>query len=284
MAPDPVSRETARRSTWDERCTAWHLLERPDLGVDEQCLPPGHSSRAHTHDRSRQFFFVLGGEATVVLGRQTTTVAAGSGIEVPPRVSHEVRNDGHEDLLLLVVSAPRVAGKPYAHRRPLPRAHGGLVVGSYLRATRRGDLRTVVDIEDALDTRQWIGQGGPDWHGQVLDDPDMEHWVLVDRLDRVLAFGIMAHADQPGVVELRRMVVAPEGRGQGLGRLLLRQLLEQVRARPQVHTVWLDVGEDNTRARSLYRSFGFVEKEPPPWATLLDNGLYMEWNATSPEG
>ncbi|WP_161965005.1 GNAT family N-acetyltransferase [Ornithinimicrobium cerasi] len=285
MAPDPISRDTARRSTWDERCTAWHLLDRPDLGVDEQCLPPGSSSRAHTHDRSRQFFFVLSGEATVVLGRQTMTVPAGTGIEVPPRVSHELRNEGDTDLEMLVVSAPKVAGKPYAHRtRPLARSRGGLVVGSYLRATRRGDLRTVVDIEEALDTRQWIGQGGLEWHAAVLEDPRMEHWVLVDRLDRVLAFGIMASSDQAGVVELRRTVVAPEGRGQGLGRLLLRQLLEQARARPQVTTVWLDVGDDNTRARSLYRSFGFVEKEPPPWATLLDNGLYMEWNATLHEG
>jgi ribosomal protein S18 acetylase RimI-like enzyme len=164
------------------------------------------------------------------------------------------------------------------------RSRGGLVVGSYLRPTRTGDLRTIVDIEEALDTRQWLGQGGAEWHSGVLEDPDMEHWVLVDRLDRVVAYGILAGVGRPGVVELRRTVVAPEGRGQGLGRLLLRKLLEHARARPQVTTVWLDVGEDNTRARSLYRSFGFVEKDPPPWATLLENGLYMEWNATSPDG
>lgn len=279
MAPDPISRETARRSTWDASCTAWHLLERSDLAVDQELLPPGGSTRTHSHERSRQFFYVLRGTATVLLGPRTTVVAAGSGVEVPPRVRHEVRNETEDDLEMLVVSAPRVVGS--AQRgRPLARSHGGVVLGSYLRRTRPADLRTVVDLEEALDTRQWIGEGGIEWHAEVLEDPDMEHWVLVDRLDRVVAFGVLAGVGRPGPVELRRMVVAPEGRGQGLGRLLLRQLLEHVRARPEVTKVWLDVGADNTRAHSLYRAFGFVERPAPPWATLLENGLYLEWNAT----
>ena len=282
MAPDPISRQTAARSTWDEGCTAWHLLDRNDLGIDQQLLPPGASTRSHSHDRSRQFFYVLRGRATVTLGPRTAFVEAGGGIEVPPRVRHEVRNEDEDDLEMLVISTPKIVGTPHA-RGSLGRSRGGLVVGTYLRPTRSGDLRTVVDIEEALDTRQWIGQGGLDWHRAVLEDPDMEHWVLVDRLDRVVAFGIIAGVSEPGHVELRRMVVAPEGRGQGLGRILLRKLLEQARARPQVSRVWLDVGSDNTRARSLYRSFGFVEKPAPPWASLLDNGLYMEWNATSGE-
>src|SRR5690606_5077643 len=105
------------------------------------------------------------------------------------------------------------------------------------------------------------------------------HWVLVDRLDHVVAFGVLAGLREPGAVELRRMVVAREGRGQGLGRLLLRHLLEQALARPQVSTVWLDVGSDNVRARSLYRNFGFEEKPAPPGAVLLEDGLYMEWSA-----
>lgn len=279
-AAEPVSPETARRATWDDACTAYYLLDRGDLSVVQELLAPGTSTRTHAHDRSRQFFHVLRGEATITLGPRTFTLPTGSGIEVPPRVRHQLRNKGDEDLEVLVISSPRVSGGGRGRARAQQRdRRGGIVVGSYVRRTRPRDLESVVEIEEATDTRQWVGQGGMDWHKEVMHDPDMEHWVLVDRLDRVYAFGILAGLREPGAAELRRMVVAPEGRGQGLGRLLLRHLLEQALARPQVTRVWLDVGADNLRARSLYRSFGFTEKEAPPGAVLLENGLYMEWSA-----
>lgn len=279
MQPEVTSSADARRSTWDHGVVAAHLVDRPDLAVDHLVLPPGAALKMHSHSRARQYFHVLQGEATFVLGPRSVTAGPGSGVEIPPRLRHQVRNESDEDVEILLSSAPRPSGPPHSQtRRVHQRERGRVVVGSYLRRTRERDLETVVAIEDAVDTRQWIGQGGMEWHAQVLRDPSMEHWVLVDRLDRVVAFGILAGIGS-GYVEIRRMVVAPEGRGQGLGRLLLRHLLQHARDRRSVSRVWLDVGEDNTRARSLYRSFGFVEKETPPWATLLDNGLYMEWNA-----
>lgn len=276
---EPVSPETARRATWDEACTAYYLLDRPDLSVVQELLPPGTTTRTHAHDRSRQFFQVLRGEATVILGPRTHVLPAGSGIEVAPRVRHQVRNNGGEDLEVLVVSSPRVSGNPHARARTQQRDRTKLVVGSYVRRTRPRDLESLVEVEEATDTRQWVGEGGIDFHKEVMHDPDMEHWVLVDRLDRVYAFGILAGLSEPGAVELRRMVVAHEGRGQGLGRLLLRHLLEQALARPQVTRVWLDVGADNLRARSLYRTFGFVEKDAPAGPVMQEGGIYMEWSA-----
>lgn len=290
MAAEPISPDTARSATWvsvrrsagethELTCTASYLLDRPDLAVVHELLPPGAQTRAHAHDRSRQFFHVLRGQATVILGPRTVLVPAGSGLEIAPRERHVLRNDGEDELELLVVSAPRVAGSPHTQRRTQPRERGGLVIGSYVRPTRERDLARVVEMEAAGDNRRWLGQGGAEWHERVLQDADMEHWVLVDRLDRVLAFGVLAGLREPGAVELRRMVVAQEGRGQGLGRVLLRELLEQALARPQVSLVWLDVGDDNVRAQSLYRTFGFQQKQAPAWAELLGNGVYMEWSA-----
>ncbi len=279
MASEPVSSQTARSAVWDDVCTAYYLLDRPDLSVVHEVLPPGARARAHAHDRSRQFFHVLSGQATMHLGPRVVTVPAGSGLEVPPRTRHELRNDGNEDLEVMVISSPRVSGRGRPRTRSPRHDSARLVVGSYVRRTRPGDLATVVRIEGDADTGRWIGEGGAAWHEHVLGDPGMEHWVLVDRLDHVLAFGVLAGLGEHGAVELRRMVVAREGRGQGLGRLLLRHLLEQALARPDVSSVWLDVGADNVRARSLYRSIGFEEKPAPPWAVLLENGLYLEWSA-----
>ncbi|ANS80701.1 Mannose-6-phosphate isomerase [Serinicoccus hydrothermalis] len=280
MAPDPISRQTARQSTWHEVCQAYHLVERADLTVVHEHMPAGSAGRPHSHQRSRQFFYVLAGTGTMTLGQREVPVPADSGIEVPPRTHHFMRNDGEDDLEMIVVTTPRASGTPHVREQPLGRDRGGLVVGSHLRHTRSGDLSTVVRFEEAMDTSPFLGQGGLDWHTSALGDPDLEHWVLVDRLDRVIAFGILVGVGGGDTVEIRRMVVAPEGRGQGLGRLLLRQLLEHALANPRVHRVWLDVSADNTRARSLYRAVGFVEKDAPADATLLDNGVYMEWGDT----
>jgi mannose-6-phosphate isomerase-like protein (cupin superfamily)/GNAT superfamily N-acetyltransferase len=283
MSPDPISRGTARHSVWDDVCDVYHLLDRTDLGVVEEVLPPGAQGRPHQHARSREFFYVLAGAATIVLGPREVQLAPGSGVEVPAGTRHQVRNDGAEEVRLLVVSSPRVADSVRRRGpRPFARDRTGLVVGSHLRRTRHGDLRSVVSFEQEPDTLPFLGQGGQEWHEQALTDPDMEHWVLVDRLNRVVAFGILAGLSRPDTVEIRRMVVAPEGRGQGLGRLLLRQLLEHALASPQVRRVWLDVSADNTGARSLYRSMGFVERPTPAEVTLLEDGVYLEWSGQAP--
>lgn len=283
MSPDPISRRTARHSVWDDVCDAYHLVDRTDLGVVEEVVPPGASGRPHQHARSREFFFVLGGEATIRLGPREVRVGEGSGLEVPAGTRHQVRNDGTAELRLLVVSTPRVTDSGRRRGpRPLTRDRSGTLVGSHLRRTRSGDLKVVVSFEQEPGTQPFLGQGGQEWHEQALTDPDMEHWVLVDRLDRVVAFGILAGLSRPDTVEIRRTVVAPEGRGQGLGRLLLRQLLEHALASPEVRRVWLDVSTDNTGARSLYRSMGFVEKPTPADVTLLENGVYLEWSRQAP--
>lgn len=283
MSPDPISRTTARRSVWDDACDAYHLLDRTDLGVVEQVVPPGAGGRPHQHERSREFFYVLAGEATIALGPREVRVPVGSGVEVPAGTRHQVRNDGADELRLLAVSAPRVVDSdPRRGVRPFTRDRSGPVVGSHLRRTRHADLGAVLSFEEEPGTVRFLGQGGQAWHERALTDPAMEHWVLVDRLDRVVAFGVLAGLDRPDAVEIRRMVVAPEGRGQGLGRLLVQGLLEHALADPGVRRVWLDVSADNARARSLYRSMGFVEKQAPDGASLLADGVYMEWSGQAP--
>lgn len=59
-------------------------------------------------------------------------------------------------------------------------------------------------------------------------------------------------------IELKRIVVAEPGRG--LGRQVLRAILAAAFRDLAAHRLWLDVFADNTRARHLYRSVGFVEE------------------------
>ncbi|MFN2376591.1 MAG: GNAT family N-acetyltransferase [Candidatus Binatia bacterium] len=67
--------------------------------------------------------------------------------------------------------------------------------------------------------------------------------------------GLSTFAARP-VLNLQDLVVVPEYRGQGVGRLLLRAVEEEARSRGCCKLT-LEVRADNLRARTLYRSWGF---------------------------
>lgn len=66
----------------------------------------------------------------------------------------------------------------------------------------------------------------------------------------------------PGTVEVKRMYVAPLGRGRRLGSRLLDRLLLEARQNFQAETVRLDTCRFMADAQRLYGSRGFVERSP----------------------
>ena len=68
---------------------------------------------------------------------------------------------------------------------------------------------------------------------------------------------MFAHHPDSGEWELTYMGIVPEHRGQGLGRKMIAQGLEHARASGAAG-VFLAVDEQNTYARKLYESMGFV--------------------------
>lgn len=91
---------------WGQGCKAWQLLNNPLLSVIEEVIPPGASETLHYHQRSRQFFYVISGEAVFELGKKRITLLPGEGVSVEPRLAHRISNASDSDLRLLVVSSP----------------------------------------------------------------------------------------------------------------------------------------------------------------------------------
>lgn len=60
-------------------------------------------------------------------------------------------------------------------------------------------------------------------------------------------------------VDIHNIAVHPDFRRQGIGRLLLEQVVAAARRQERVR-VTLDVRFSNTSAQSLYRSFGFAAR------------------------
>jgi GNAT superfamily N-acetyltransferase len=64
--------------------------------------------------------------------------------------------------------------------------------------------------------------------------------------------------NEPGVAEIKRMYVAPEARGRGVGRLILDEL-EAVARQLSVRRLVLETGPRQPEALALYRRAGYVE-------------------------
>jgi GNAT superfamily N-acetyltransferase len=93
-------------------------------------------------------------------------------------------------------------------------------------------------------------------------EPDyVEPWVMVSGDGRLLAYGELWIDPQEDEVELARLVVAPEVRGQGLGKRLVRALCDKAVA-TGLHQLIIRVRAGNDIALHCYRSSGFQDVDP----------------------
>lgn len=87
----------------------------------------------------------------------------------------------------------------------------------------------------------------------------------------------MSHALLPDTAEIKRVFVAPQGRGLGIARALMHALIDQARSDGFARVV-LDTSVNLGPARALYLSLGFRERGPyqdiPP--AVLPHLLFFE--------
>jgi mannose-6-phosphate isomerase-like protein (cupin superfamily) len=104
--PPAVSIATAPHYVWGAVCDGWRLADGETLSVIEERMPPGTAEEWHVHDRARQFFYVLDGQATMRTTAGATEVPAGSGVEIAPGIAHQMANASSEAVRFLVISTP----------------------------------------------------------------------------------------------------------------------------------------------------------------------------------
>ncbi len=105
-----ISTANADHYRWGEGCDGWHLVNQDTLSVIQERVPPGKGERKHYHTKSRQFFFVLEGTATLEANGNLFTVKEREGLEISAAVPHLLRNDSSADLVFLVISSPKSHG------------------------------------------------------------------------------------------------------------------------------------------------------------------------------
>jgi mannose-6-phosphate isomerase-like protein (cupin superfamily) len=105
-----ISKENAEHYVWGRICDGWHLVKQDNLSVIHERMPSGTSEVRHFHNKSRQFFFVLSGTATLEMSGERHNIEAFQGIEVSPGVPHQMINQSQHDVEFIVVSQPMSHG------------------------------------------------------------------------------------------------------------------------------------------------------------------------------
>jgi len=128
-------------------------------------------------------------------------------------------------------------------------------------------------LDSVVSTRRWAGPGvafplAPDCLAHALQLEARPGWVLLDAHDNCLGFGQYWLTDAD-TAHLGRIIVSPQARGRGLGRVLVQSLSGQALKEGRVRRLTLRVYRDNVAAIARYRTLGFVASKRDATAELL---------------
>jgi diamine N-acetyltransferase len=133
----------------------------------------------------------------------------------------------------------------------------GLIDSMLLRPAVAEDVPQIAAMERRAEVRDFVGQWSEERHLLTLSNPDARYFVSELAPGELQAYAILRGIGEASrSIELKRVVVAAPGRG--LGRRILHELMRIAFEDLHAHRMFLDVFEDNARARHVYESLGFV--------------------------
>ncbi len=125
-----------------------------------------------------------------------------------------------------------------------------------LAPARAEDARAIAELEHRPENAPFIWARSEAEHRELMTDPDVRYLRIEDDAGVFIGFvQVTGLSEASGSVRLRRIVMDTPGRG--LGARALLAICALVFDEWGMERVWLDVFEDNARARHLYESFGF---------------------------
>ena len=127
-----------------------------------------------------------------------------------------------------------------------------------VRAAALSDLPYIISLERKFSALGFVGSDAEPVHRERLGSADSSYFIF-ELEEAAVGYAILCGLSSVNrSIELKRVVVADPGRG--LGREAVRLTLRNAFGEMSAHRLWLDVYEDNHRARRVYRALGFVEE------------------------
>jgi mannose-6-phosphate isomerase-like protein (cupin superfamily) len=90
----------------EERMKKNAVFDSPHLFYDTYCLLPGQFQKVHAHEDSDKVYYVLRGTGRFTVGDKEQDLGKGDAVIARAGDPHGVRNETHEELVLLVTMAP----------------------------------------------------------------------------------------------------------------------------------------------------------------------------------
>ena len=94
---------------WGDGCDSWNLVDNAGLSVKQEMIPAGSSEQLHYHQKSEQFFFIIGGTATFEIEGRQIEVNTHEGLQVLPGEKHRIINNGKTNLEFILCSQPSIS-------------------------------------------------------------------------------------------------------------------------------------------------------------------------------
>ena len=89
-----------------------NLFETPRFFCDLYCLRAGQSQKLHSHKENDKIYYILRGEAKVIVGNESRTLRAGEIVLAPAGEPHGVTNESQEDAVCLVFVTIGLSSSP----------------------------------------------------------------------------------------------------------------------------------------------------------------------------
>ena len=127
-----------------------------------------------------------------------------------------------------------------------------------LAPARAEDAHAIAELEHRPENAPLVWARSAAEHRELMTDPDVRYLRIEDDAGAFIGFvQLTGLSEASGSVRLRRIVMDTPGRG--LGRPAMLALCALIFGEWGMERVWLDVFEDNARARHVYESLGFRE-------------------------
>lgn len=126
-----------------------------------------------------------------------------------------------------------------------------------LRNSREDDLDFILAAEQTAENRVFVSQWTREQHCAAFESEDLLHLVIENADGERVGYIILAGlTNEHKSVEFRRIVVTEKN--QGYGKEALREIKRLAFEELKAHRLWLDLKEQNARARHIYENEGFT--------------------------